>query len=133
MTQQSPNQDRISKRHRIALLATSILAVVIAVLTLSSPHQSLQGSQWDKFYHFIAFMALAFPCALLYARTLFWVLPTAILFGGAIELIQPYVGRGGEWADFVADVVGVAIGAILGLILRGFLSRRARIHATDKP
>ncbi len=35
-------------------------------LTLSSPHESLQESQCDKFYHFIACAALALPCALLY-------------------------------------------------------------------
>ena len=83
------------------------------------------GPGTDKLYHFIAFTALVFPCALLFARTLNWVLPAALLFGGAIELIQPYVGRGGELADFVADALGVFIGAALGLTLRAIVTRRA--------
>ncbi len=66
----------------------------------------------------IAFAALAFPCAPLYARTVFWVLPAALLLGGAIELIQPYLGRDGEWADFVADVIGIGCGIALGLTIR---------------
>ena len=87
------------------------------------------GAGTDKLYHFIAFTALVFPCALLFARTLKWVLPAALLFGGAIELIQPYVGRGGELADFVADALGVVIGAALGLTLRAIVMRRASTSA----
>ena len=83
----------------------------------------------DKLYRFIAFTALVFPCPLLFARTLIWVLPAAMLFGGAIELIQPYVGRGGELADFVADALGVFIGAALGLTLRAIVTRRATTSA----
>lgn len=95
-----------------------MLAATITYLTLSPPKPDPAGLLSDKFYHFIAFSALVFPCALFYARTLVWVLPMAVLFGGAIELIQPYVGREAEAADFVADVLGVGFGLILGLILR---------------
>jgi len=113
-------------RHAVALLATGVLAVTIAVLTLSAANPKLGGSGWDKLYHLTAFAALVFPCALLYARTMVWLLPSALLYGGAIELIQPYVGRSGEGLDFLADALGVAFGAALGLTLRAILTRRAR-------
>jgi VanZ family protein len=114
----------------MAIIATGILATVIAYLTLTSKNLDL-GLNTDKLYHFIAFAALVFPCALLFARTLNWLLPAALLFGRAIELIQPYVGRGGELADFVADVLGVFIGAALGLTLRAIVTRRATTSASS--
>jgi VanZ family protein len=66
----------------------------------------------------IAFASLIFPGALLYLRSLIWLIPAALVFGAAIELVQPLVGRSAEVADFVADIVGVACGLILGLIMR---------------
>lgn len=110
-------------RHAVAIFATGIVAPVIAYLTLT-PQKLNMAPGSDKLYHTLAFAALAFPCAFLYARTLVWVLPMALFFGGAIELIQPYVGRGAELADFAADAVGVILGATLGLTLRAvFLTR----------
>lgn len=133
MTTPSPKHSPGSKRrfpnHSLALLATFVLALTIAGLALSPPDPEQGGSDWDKFKHFIAFAALVFPCALLYARALVWVVPAAILYGGAIEIIQPYVGRNGEGADVVADILGIAFGVAIGLSLRGFLARRALTRA----
>ena len=108
-----------SQRHTLALLATALLAAVIAYLTLTPPRPAaLDGLLSDKAYHAIAFAALIFPGALLYFRSLIWLIPAALVFGAAIELIQPLVGRSAEVADFVADVVGTACGLALGLIVR---------------
>ncbi len=41
----------------------------------------------------------------------------AAFYGGAIEIIQPYVGRHDETADVLADLLSVAIGAAFGLLL----------------
>ena len=105
-------------RRIIALGLTLVLSVIIAILTLlpvSAP-QVVPGT--DKAHHLLGFAALTFPSALLYPRSLAIVLPCSLLFGGAIELIQPYVGRKGEFADFSADAVGALIGVGLGLTLR---------------
>jgi len=108
-----------SQRHTLALLATALLAAAIAYLTLTPPRlEALDGLLSDKAYHVIAFAALIFPGALLYLRSLIWLIPAALVFGAAIELVQPLVGRSAEMADFVADVVGVACGLALGLIAR---------------
>jgi len=56
------------------------------------------------------------PAASLYRRALIWLLPLIIVFGGAIELIQPYVNRQGEWQDFLADAIGALIGVAIGLV-----------------
>jgi len=108
-----------SKRHTLALLATALIAAVIAYLTLTPPRPEASGGLLsDKAYHVIAFAALILPGTLLYIRSLTWLIPAALVFGAAIELVQPYVGRSAEMADFVADAVGVACGLILGTIMR---------------
>ena len=58
------------------------------------------------------------PGAVLYRHALYWLIPSVIAFGGAIELIQPYVNRQGEWADFWADTTGALLGVGIGLLLR---------------
>ena len=39
---------------------------------------------------------------------------TALILGGAIELIQPYMNRSGEMEDFWADAIGAGLGILLG-------------------
>lgn len=106
-------------------MATGGLATVIAYLTLSPPNPESGDFLSDKTYHSIAFSALVFPTALLYARSLFWILPLAFLFGVAIELVQPYMGRGAEAADVLADFVGLGVGTITGLALRAWIRGNA--------
>ncbi|PWG15839.1 teicoplanin resistance protein VanZ [Salibaculum griseiflavum] len=108
----------MSRRQGLVALITGFLAVVIAYLTLSPDAPGLDERSPDKLYHAIAFAALVFPSAFLRPRGLGWVIPAALVFGGAIELIQPWVGRSGEWGDFAADLVGVGLGVTAGLLLR---------------
>lgn len=49
-------------------------------------------------------------------------LVATVATGGLIELIQPAIGRGGEWLDLLNDTLG----AIAGLALVAALSRRQR-------
>ena len=110
-------------RKNAALILTFALSVTIGLLTLLpiSPLIDVPGN--DKTHHLIAFAALTFPSALLYRRALIWVLPAALIYGIAIELIQPYVGRHGERADFYADAIGVLIGVALGVLLNVILTQ----------
>ena len=111
----------------MALLATLLLAVTIAwgTLTPTPPTPDLMGPLSDKLYHVMAFAGLVFPTALLYTRSLVWILPLAALFGGAIELVQPFIGREAEVADVLADLVGLGMGTLIGLTLRAWLRRHA--------
>jgi len=70
-----------------------------------------------------AFAALTFPCALIYRRAVRWIVPSALLFGILIELIQPQVGRMGEIADFYADALGAMLGLGQGLAANGLVVR----------
>ena len=71
---------------------------------------------------------LVLPSAALYPRIIFSVLPFSVTFGGAIEIVQPAVGRNGEWADFYADIMGVGIGTVVGLCAGHRASRLCGRH-----
>ena len=69
----------------------------------------------DKWQHFLGFAALTYPLTVAAA---IWLLIIAfgLSFGALIEIIQPYVNRFGDVADFIADAVGVLIGFSFGVI-----------------
>lgn len=117
---------RLPLRRAVFFFSTSVLVVIIAILTLApvSVPSTVPGN--DKIHHFIGFAALLIPCAFLYRRALYYILPGSILFGGMIELLQPYVNRNGDWADFGADATGALLGAAIGLILRYFFRTQLR-------
>ena len=106
-----------TRRKRVAYALTVCVAAAILVLALvplpAAP--SVPGS--DKTHHFIAFAALVCPVALIYPRALWWALPLAVSEAGLIEIVQPYVNRMREWADFTAGVKGALAGAAAGLAL----------------
>lgn len=112
------------RNHRVAIIVTLGLALLIGYLTLT-PNLKISVAGSDKIHHLIGFAALTFPGAFLYRHALYWLLPSVIAFGGAIEIIQPYVNRQGEWRDFWADVIGATIGMGIGLIFRYIFRDRA--------
>ena len=75
----------------------------------------------DKLYHIIAFAALVFPSAFLRPAQMRMLGGLAICYGGLIEIIQPLVGRSASGMDFLADVIGVGLGVVLGLGARRLL------------
>ncbi|MCO5111888.1 MAG: VanZ family protein [Burkholderiaceae bacterium] len=79
-------------------------------------------SLWDKAQHALAFTALAALGLQAYPRRRWQVLAGLLVFGGLIELAQAATGwRHGEWADWLADAVGL----VLGLALAASWQRRA--------
>ena len=58
-----------------------------------------------------------------YRRLLLWAVVGMIVLGGVVELLQAYctTTRSGEWLDFLADSVGVLLGAAVGLLMKRFL------------
>ncbi len=112
----------MNTRSRIATAGTVLIAFAISALTLmpvTAPDLIGRGS--DKLYHVIAFAALTFPVAFLHPRRALTMLVCAVLFGAAIELIQPSVGRSGSFWDFLADVIGAVLGLVVGRILSQLL------------
>lgn len=112
------------------LVSTIVIAVLIAVLTLSpNPHLPKNDIHLDKLAHMAAFFGLVFPTAALWPRVTAWIGLAAVLYGGAIEVIQPYTGRSAEFADLLADGIGVGLGIVLGATLRRLILARRAVRA----
>lgn len=71
----------------------------------------------DKTHHLIAYAVLAFPLSVARPRSWLWGLFGFLIFSGAIELVQPYVNRYGEWADLFANGIGLLIGAMTAHVM----------------
>ena len=108
-----------------SIIMTAMIAILIGYLTLTKIDvpPALTGS--DKWQHAIAFAALAFPISVLHPKWLLLGAPAFIAFGGAIEIIQPYVGRDRDILDWRADIVGVILGCAIGCVIHLLRSKRS--------
>mgnify|MGYP005851955469 CR=1 FL=1 len=99
----------------------SLSGLALLLLTLLSllpiPEQVPAGGN-DKILHLTAWGLAIVPAALALGVR---VLPVAVLFlaiSSIIEFLQPLSGRTFEVADMLANGVGLALGALLGIVLR---------------
>lgn len=122
------NSDRqelldIPEGTRNLLILTAVVGLIITVVA------SLEGGgdatlEVDKILHFLGYAALAMTFVLaLRPRVYIPALLGLTALGIGIEFIQPLNSRGFELSDMVANGVGVAVGAGLGLVARVALSR----------
>jgi len=101
---------QIAAQWRLLTLLT-LSSITILSLTPLDHLPEVPGS--DKLHHFIAYAALMFPVALRRPPQWLWLAGGFALWSGAIELIQPYVNRYGEWLDLAANCAGLLIGWLL--------------------
>ena len=73
---------------------------------------------WDKLEHFTAYFGLASMATLVVGLRprLGWAILGIILFGGALEITQGYVGRDPEILDFAANCIGAFAGLGAGAL-----------------
>ncbi len=102
----------------IALTLFTLAAITILSLWPESTAPIVPGT--DKSHHLIAYAILMFPTALRKPER--WVLIGLffIAYGGAIELLQPYVNRQGDWLDMAASTTGVVCGLIIAELINYF-------------
>jgi hypothetical protein len=121
-------------RLKTFLIMLMIVFVMIMTILFFVPMQDL-GSigpfNADKVYHFIAFFCLVFPLSFASPRSILWLFFGAIFFGGAIELAQHLFGRRAEWADFLANGIGVILGMITARFLRLWYVRAGGLNGID--
>ena len=106
----------------ISITFTDISAIfcffTILYLSLRPIPETLNFSPNDKFNHVLAYTTLS--CLICIGRrNIFQILClflATVIFGGSVEIIQPYIGRYGEWQDFYANTVGSFIGTSLALL-----------------
>ena len=100
------------------LLANAVTFAIMIAIALGTlmPAPQLPGN--DKAIHLLAFVLLTLPLSLR-PWVKGWKLGLGCLaFGAAIEIIQPFVNRSGEWLDLGADAAGIVLGLAIGQILR---------------
>ena len=106
-----------------------LLIGCIAVLALMQSPPSEIDTGWDKLNHWLAFSSLAFAASLSSpaSRTARLLLLLSLLgFGVLIEVAQLYVpGRSADWADLLADAIGIACGAVIASVMLWLASARA--------
>ena len=108
---------RTRKYLDIPLTIAVTLTLTVAMLwPLEAPTPTPEGS--DKVIHLSAFAALAFPLARTGRVGLLPVFLGASAFGGMIELIQPSFNRSADMNDWIADIIGVVVGIVCGLMYR---------------
>lgn len=112
-------------RHRIAYALTGLVGLVIARLTLGPAGTGAPPfPHFDKLAHLLAFACLAFPLSATRRHPAARIFAAGLVFGAAIEIIQPVVGRSAEAADLLADAAGLGLGIALGhLASRAFPAR----------
>ena len=101
------------RTRNIDIYATIIIAVVIGMATLTPVEELPAVSGSDKLYHLISFAILTLPIAVIRPKAVWVIFILSVVYGGAIEVLQPLVDRNCELADFLAD----ASGAMLGMAL----------------
>ena len=101
-----------------------LLLVVWGELAPHPPHIELETS--DKLLHFLAYFGLAaiLAAALGSGRALVYAVAGLVALGGALEIVQGFVGRDAEWLDEAANTLGAVAGAILGLVALRLLRPR---------
>ena len=103
------------------MILTFTFALIICVGTLMPLPQAVDIPGTEKWHHFLAFAALVYPLSVANRRCWFLIIAFGLSFGALIEIIQPYVNRFGDVADFTADAVGVLIGFSFGVV--GYFSK----------
>nr|WP_321401269.1 VanZ family protein [uncultured Desulfobacter sp.] len=113
--------DEIKKRWKALTL---LILTAITTLSLLPVAVLPPAPGTDKTHHFIAYAMLMLPAAL--RRPANWILLGVffILYSGAIELIQPFVNRYGEWMDLLANSVGILCGVIIAWLINSIISAK---------
>jgi len=76
----------------------------------------------DKVVHTLAFAVLALVGLRAYPSHVLVVCTLLVGLGGLIEIVQGYTStRSQEWEDFLADILGIVLGALLSRAV--FLSK----------
>ncbi|MGM9515965.1 VanZ family protein [Roseateles sp. DB2] len=118
----------LSSRAARGLFIAALLAISCLALSPSPPKAADLG--WDKLNHLSAFGLLMLLAGLAWPRRWRQAALGLMAYGGLIELLQTQVpGRSAEWADLLAD----ALGLLLGLSLLRLLAWMGQVNADRSP
>jgi len=97
------------------------LVTTVSWLALSPAPPAGLDTGWDKLNHAGAFAVLTLVSIFAFARSQRnpWRLLVGLLcYGAAIEVAQSFTPtRSAEWGDLLADLIGMAAGAMLAMLI----------------
>ncbi len=105
---------------RVGLSATLLVSLAICAGTLTSFSNSNNFVGDDKLHHVIAFTCFVLPMILVSPKYWRAMITYSLIFGGVIELAQPYVNKTGDPMDLLANTAGAIIGTVMGATLFRF-------------
>jgi VanZ like family len=98
-----------------------VCALAVLVLSLMPIVSHMPSTGWDKSNHMLAFAVLIVLGLSGYPGRMVLLLLGLLAYGGLIEVLQSLTpDRFAEWADLLADALGLIVGAGLGSMLRRF-------------
>ena len=93
------------------LLTVAIFAIL--VLSLMPPSSNLPTTGWDKSNHMLGFGTLGLLGVRSWPSRTATVLAVLLAYGGLIEILQSFTPyRSADWADLIADGVGLGLGLV---------------------
>jgi|TARA_R100000149_G_scaffold25276_2_gene9506 VanZ family protein len=97
----------------LARLAAGLATVATLWLAFEPPGNGPGLIPWDKAGHFLSFYVLTILYVLAAPHAPRWaIVALLVVAGGLIEIVQGQVGRNAEWADWLADIAGIACAAL---------------------
>jgi hypothetical protein len=120
-----PSLLKTIKTYWVVITLANLAAITF--LSLSPLQQLPPVPGTDKTHHLIAYALLMFPTALRKPKNWLLIGLLFITYSGAIELIQPYVNRYGEWLDMLANVTGVVCGVLAAGLVNLLSSGRKEV------
>ncbi len=128
---------KIYEKARWYFLSLLCIVAIWVLCLIPIPDTPLsQVNMIDKWTHFVMYGGFCMVIWVEYGRhhirfnwprCVFWALLMPLVMGGLIEIVQAYSGyRSGDWADFLSDAIGVALGQLIGIPLAMYLSKRNR-------
>ena len=110
-------------------LSLAFALAVITALSLLPLGPGAPTTGWDKTNHVLAFTLLAMLASRAWPARPGGALAALLAYGGLIELVQSLTGyRSAEWADWLADAIGLLLGWYL---MRA--ARRATARLRTRP
>ncbi|MDP3377315.1 MAG: VanZ family protein [Brevundimonas sp.] len=93
----------------LARLMAALATLATLWLAFEPPGDGPGLIPWDKAGHFLSFYVLTILYLLAAPRAPRWaIVALLVAAGGVIEIVQGQVGRNAEWADWLADIAGIA-------------------------
>lgn len=107
--------------YRVARIALSIsLCAAIAILVgglIPRDFAEAPIRRDGPYLHAVAFALFTLPLVWAWPQKWLAIITVAMLFGGAVEIVQPIYDRAFEWPDILANAIGALTGTGLGRAL----------------